>query len=44
MGTSSPQEWYGEEEGAETLFDDTLPPGDEEGEGKKLFDQNFDVR
>ena len=41
---SSPQEWYGEEEGAEALFDDTLPPGDEEEEGDELFDQNFDVR
>ena len=44
MGTSSPQEWYGEEEGAEALFDDTLPPGEEEEEVEKLFDQNFDVR
>ena len=30
MGTSSPQERYGDEEGAEALFDDALPPGDEE--------------
>ena len=34
---------YGDEEGAEALFDDAPPPGDEE-EGEELFDQNFDVR
>ena len=42
MGTSSPQEWYGDEEGAEALLDTAPPPGDEEGE--ELFDHNFDVR
>eukprot|EP00731_Ephydatia_muelleri_P001590 Em0001g1590a len=41
---SSPQERYGDEEGAEALFDDAPPPGDEEEEGEELFDQNFDVR
>ena len=29
MGTSSPQEQYGDKEGAEALFDDAPPPGDE---------------
>ena len=32
-GTSSPKEWYGDEEGGEALFDDAPPPGDEEEEG-----------
>eukprot|EP00731_Ephydatia_muelleri_P001573 Em0001g1573a len=41
---SSPQERYGDEEGAEALFDDAPPPGDEEEEGEELFDQNFDMR
>ena len=28
MGTSSPQERYGDEEGGEALFNDAPPPGD----------------
>ena len=42
---SSPQEPYGDgADGAEVLFDDGPPAGDEEEEGEELFDQNFDVR